>query len=124
MGDGVLATYCALNRIPYVGFALTEVHLKLVNQKIIAGILDAMATDGEKEYNPHFASMLKGAVSTPPEQGNKRPRKTAHAKLEPAEGKKADDLLKGFNDKIDALRKNEQPAKEDDWDEEQADSDE
>ena len=125
MGDGVLATYCALNRIPYFGFALTETHLKLVKEKIIAGILDAMATEGGKEYNPHFASMLKGTISTAPEQGNKRPRKTAHAKPEPAEGKSADDLLKGFKDKIDALRKNEQPAKEDDQDdEEQADSDE
>ena len=45
-------------RIPYVGFCLSEMHAKLIKARSIQQVLESFFVAGEREWDPALASML------------------------------------------------------------------
>lgn len=46
-GDGVLATACAKERVPYLGFTLTDTHAEQLKCRIVTALLESSFTEGE-----------------------------------------------------------------------------
>jgi len=50
-GDGVLAALCAKERVPYLGFTLSETHTKLLRERIVSVLMDSILVEGEAATN-------------------------------------------------------------------------
>ena len=64
--DGGLATLAATERVPYIGFCLTESHLKAVQEVIIGRVLKEMARPNSKVYESKLTEILGSATSASP----------------------------------------------------------
>ena len=116
-GDGVLATLCAVQRVPYVGFCMTDVHTDLLKARCLQSLLTLATEEGDdKIYDPELAALVKGKA---PESGaakgggggeKKKPRVAAPGVV-PAAG--SGGLLEDFKKKIEEIKKkNEEEEKE------------
>jgi hypothetical protein len=70
VGDGTLLIHCAKERIPYIGFALSERHAELIKHRAVQQVLESMFVPGERECNPELAAMMQKTGATVGAQGN------------------------------------------------------
>ena len=116
MGEGNCAVYCAKNRIPYLGFCLTDLHAKMANQHVISELLASKFTAGEKLFNPELAKLLKmgsGQPGTTPSSSSGKKPKTkpdgadAAGKAEEETPTDPQSVLEAFKKKLASLKKEE-----------------
>jgi len=80
-GDGTAMTYCAKERIPYFGWALTATHASLLKQRVIQQVMESMFIAGDRLYQPELAKLLKTpGTATPPSGSNEGGGKQTEAK--------------------------------------------
>jgi hypothetical protein len=96
-GDGTLMTYCAKERIPYMGFCLSDAHKSALEQQGVQRLLESMFTAGDRLYQPELAVLMKA------QKGNLGSEEKAPGIKGNNDGKAAD-LLKSFQDKLVALK--------------------
>ena len=105
-GDGTLMIHCAKERIPYLGFTLSEAHSKALKQRATAMLLEAMFTAGDRLYNPELALLMKAPVAAAPSGPAKPSSQAAAVKrvVEPAAGA-TPGVLDEFQAKLAAFKK-------------------
>ena len=108
-GQGTMAILCAENRIPYVGFALTDVHRKLLEARCAQVLLESVFQEGSALYDAKAAANLAlDKKTTPtvttitPKEPDAKSRKTEGASG--SSGSSGANLLADFQKKIEALR--------------------
>ena len=64
VADGVLASLAAVQRLPYIGFCLTETHLKKVQEIIVCRVLKDMARPNSKVHESKLVETLAGTTAS------------------------------------------------------------
>jgi hypothetical protein len=85
-GDGTFMIHCAKERIPYLGFTLSEAHSKALKQRATQMLLKSMFTAGDRLYNPELALLMKapGGATPSGSAGSNKPaaeKRTAEQEL-------------------------------------------
>ncbi|CAE7232863.1 hsdFM [Symbiodinium sp. CCMP2592] len=62
--DGVLASLAATERLPYIGFCLTETHLKKLQEVVVFRVLKEMARPNSKVHESKLVETLGAASSS------------------------------------------------------------
>jgi hypothetical protein len=85
VGDGELARQCALARVPYAGFCLTEIHAKAVRRHCIKTMLTATFTPGNDHYDPSLAMLMKRSAKLDGNAGEPKKQRKGEEKKTPPE---------------------------------------
>lgn len=121
-GQGTLAVLCALLRIPYIGFGLTDLHTEMLKDRVIALLLQNRFTPGAGGFNPALGKILvkrkaEGEVESPAAGSSEKKRK------ENPQG----DALVAFKKRLETMQKKaaeKQKGEAEEEDEEQEDEEE
>ncbi|CAE7883469.1 unnamed protein product, partial [Symbiodinium necroappetens] len=69
VADGVLASLAAVERLPYIGFCLTETHLQKVKEVIVCRVLKEMVRPNSKVNESKLVEILADAPASSTQAG-------------------------------------------------------